>query len=80
MATKPVYYIETFDTGVRPHPWRLELRRHSEPMGVSIGAGGYQSRVAADYAGKQALQRFLEELKEKRRKWAETALRRSIYF
>lgn len=63
MATKP-----TFDTGVRPHPWRLELRRHGEPMGVSIGAGGYQSRVAAEYAGKQALERFLEELKEERRK------------
>ena len=69
MATKPVYYIETVDTGVRPHPWRWEIRRHGEPMGVSIGGGGYQSRAAAEYAGKQALERFLEELgKEERRK------------
>lgn len=55
------YYIETFDTGARPNPWCWELRRHSRPMGVRIGAGGFQSQTAAEYAGKLP-QRFLEEL------------------
>jgi hypothetical protein len=69
MATTPDYYIETVDTGARLNPWRWELRRHSIPMGVKIGAGGYQSQVAAEFAGKQELQRFLQELaKEERRR------------
>lgn len=69
MATEPDYYIETIDTGARPHPWRWELRRRSSPMGVKIGAAGFQSQMAAEYAGEQALTRFLEDLaKEARRK------------
>ena len=36
MATEPDYYIETFDTGARPYPWRLEIRRRSKPMGVEL--------------------------------------------
>jgi hypothetical protein len=69
MATTPDYYIETFDTGARPHPWGWELRRRSKPMGVRFGSGGFQSQAAAEYAGKQALERFLEELaKEEARK------------
>jgi hypothetical protein len=69
MAMEPDYYIETIDTGARPHPWRWEMRRRSKPMGVKIGAGGYQSEASAEFAGKQALERFLEELaREERRK------------
>jgi hypothetical protein len=69
MATEPDYYIETIDTGERPHPWRWELRRRSKPLGVRFGAGGYQSQTAAGFAGKEALQRFLEELaREQKRK------------
>jgi hypothetical protein len=38
-------------------------------MGIRLGAGGYQSQASAEFAGKQTLQRFLEELaKEERRK------------
>jgi hypothetical protein len=38
-------------------------------MGVRLGAAGFQSQAAAEYAGKQALERFLEELsKEERQK------------
>ena len=69
MATTPDYYIEIFDTGARPDLWRWELRRRSIPMGVRFGSGGFQSRAAAEYAGKQALERFLAELSnEERRK------------
>jgi hypothetical protein len=69
MATKPDYYIATIDAGTRPFPWRWELKRRSKPMGVKIGAAGFQSQATAEYAGRQALERFLEELaKEERRK------------
>ena len=69
MATAPDYFIETIDTGARPFPWRWEIRRHSKPIGIKLGAGGYQSQTAAEYAGQQALQRFLADLaKEERRR------------
>jgi hypothetical protein len=60
MAMAPEYYIQTIDTGVRPHPW--ELRRRSKPMGVRLGAAGYKSQASAELVGKQALERFLEQL------------------
>ena len=47
MATGPDFYITTFDTGGRPHPWRWELRRRSSPMGVIVGRSGYRSQTAA---------------------------------
>jgi hypothetical protein len=69
MTAEPDYYIETFDTGARPHPWRWEIRRYSSPMGVRLGAGGFQSQRAAEYAGVLALERFLEDFaKEEKRK------------
>jgi hypothetical protein len=68
MATTPDYYIETFDTGARPHPWGWELRRRSQPMGVRFGASGFLSKAAAEYAGEQALERFLEELAREERR------------
>ena len=64
-----LYYVFTFQTDQRPFSWRWEIRRHSRPMGVKLGAGGYQSRTAAEFAGKDALERFLAELsKEERRR------------
>jgi len=70
MATKPDYYIDAFDTGQGPLHWRWELRRRSSPMGVIVGRTGYQSRAAAEYAGKSALEEFLTALakEEKRRR------------
>ena len=69
MATEPDYYIVVSETGARPYPWRWELKRRSTPMGVKVGAGGFQSQAAAEYAGKEALERFLHELaREERRK------------
>jgi hypothetical protein len=49
--------------------WRWEIRRHSRPMGVKLGAGGYQSQDAAEFTGNRALDEFLIELfKEVRRR------------
>jgi hypothetical protein len=62
MATESDYYIVTFETDERRHPWGWEIRRHSKPMGVKISEGSYQSRTAAEYAGKMALVSFLEAL------------------
>jgi hypothetical protein len=68
MATEPDYYIVTLETDRRPFSWRWEIRRHSHPMGVKLGAGGYESQGAAEFAGKRALEEFLVELsKEERR-------------
>jgi hypothetical protein len=69
MATAPDCFIETIDTGARPFPWRWEIRRRSKPMGIKLGAGGYQSEAAAELAGREALERFLAEVaKEERRR------------
>jgi hypothetical protein len=67
MATEPDYYIVTFDTGQGPFPWRWELRRHSSPMGIRIGSSGYKSQAAAEYAGKQQLDEFLNALAKEER-------------
>lgn len=68
MATETDYYIVTFESGDSLGRWGWELRRRSRPMGVKIGDRGYQSQTAAEYAGKIALARFLDELaKEERR-------------
>jgi hypothetical protein len=37
-------------------------------MGIIIGAGGFRSLQAAEYAGKQALERFLIELEAEERR------------
>jgi len=44
MATERDYYIVTSQTGDR----RWEIKRHSRPMGVKLGAGGYQTQLEAD--------------------------------
>jgi hypothetical protein len=64
MATRPDYYIITREAGERPQPWCWELRRYSSPMGVRVRDCGYQSQMAAEYAGKQALVAFLDALEK----------------
>jgi hypothetical protein len=70
MATEQDYHIVAFNTGQAFLPWRWELRRRSSPMGVVVGRGGYHSKAAAEYEGKQALERFLKSLaiEERQRK------------
>jgi hypothetical protein len=62
MATEPDYYIVTFQTGGRLSPWRWEIRRHSSPMGVKLGAGGYPNQTVAETAGKEALTRLMQDM------------------
>ena len=46
-----------------------ELRRRSSPMGIRIGATGYQSQTAGEFAGYRALEDFLKALaREERRR------------
>jgi hypothetical protein len=62
------YYIVTFQTNSDPQSWHWEIRRCRNPMGVRVTEGGYQTRMAAEYAGKQELAKFLDLLaKEERR-------------
>jgi hypothetical protein len=69
MVTKQEdYYVVTREIDDHPHPWRWEMRRHSRPMGVKLTNGGYRSQLAAEYAGKQALMKFLEALAEEERR------------
>jgi hypothetical protein len=37
-------------------------------MGINFGARGFRSQQAAEYAGKQALERFLIELEAEERR------------
>ena len=62
MATKPDYYIITVKTGPGAFSWRWEIKRRSSPMGVKLGASGYQTQAAAEHAGREALGAFLEEI------------------
>ena len=70
MATKrPSYFIFVSDAGTRPYPWKWQLHRSGEPMGVKLSEGGFISRSAAELAGTRALQQFLELLdQEEKRK------------
>jgi hypothetical protein len=67
MAMKPFYYIVCFETGEQPNPWAWELKRRGEPMGVKVIGRGYQSKTAAEYAGRIALQSFIEALAKETR-------------
>ncbi len=70
MATKhPSYYIVTSETGTQPHAWKWELHSSGKPMGVKVSEAGFISRSAAEFAGKRALEQFLELLaQEEKRK------------
>lgn len=69
MTTASEYYIATFENCGGAFNWRWELRRHSSPMGVKLGAGGYQTQAAAERAGQEALATLLQKIElEARRK------------
>jgi hypothetical protein len=42
--------------------WHWEIRRKRRPMGVKFWEGGFESYRAAQLAGKQALEDFLNRL------------------
>jgi hypothetical protein len=66
--TNPDYYLFTSRRGEHPERWSWEIRRKSKPLGIKLGADGFQSESAAKFAGKRALDEFLSELaKEEQR-------------
>ena len=70
MATDPIsdYYVVTSRRGQQPERWSWEILRKSKPLGIKMIGDGYQSDMAAQFAGKQALAEFLAELsKEEKR-------------
>jgi hypothetical protein len=63
------YYIVTEQGETPPHRWSFEIQRLSKPMGVRLRGTGYQSKLAAEFAGRRALEDFLTQLtQEERRK------------
>jgi len=70
MADNPIddYYVVTSRRGQQPERWSWEILRKSRPLGIKMTGDGYQSEVAAQFAGKQALAEFLADLlKEEKR-------------
>jgi hypothetical protein len=70
MAPDPLtdYYIFTSRRGEHPDRWSWEIRRKSTPLGIKMTGDGYQSDMAAKFAGRQALTDFLTDLaKEEKR-------------
>jgi hypothetical protein len=63
------YYVVTSRQGEHPHCWSWEICRKSTPLGIKMTVDGFQSEIAAQFAGKQALAEFLAALsKEEKRK------------
>lgn len=55
MAINPDdYYVITSPRGEYPHRWSWEMRRKSKPLGIKMTADGFQSEMAAQFAGKRA--------------------------
>ena len=62
------YYVITARRGEHPDRWSWEIRRKSKPLGIKMTGDGYQSDMAAKFAGQQALAGFLSDLaKEEKR-------------
>ena len=63
------YYLVTFTTNERPYTWAWEIKRRSKPMDIRYTDSGFESQAAAEIAGGQELEEFLEALaKEEKRK------------
>jgi hypothetical protein len=56
------YYVITSRRGEHPDRWSWEIRRKSKPLGIKMTGDGYQSDMAAQFAGNQALADFLSDL------------------
>ena len=70
--TNTDYYLVTSRRGEHPERWSWEIRRKSKPLGIKLSGDGFQSELAAKFAGKRALDDFLSELaKEEQRSLTE---------
>jgi hypothetical protein len=56
------FYVVVSRTGSNPESWLWEIRRKWRPMGVRLREDGFRSHRAAQLAGKQALEDFLNGL------------------
>jgi hypothetical protein len=62
------YYVFAARDKDHAQRWHWEIRRKSKPMGIRLTQDGFQSEMAASFAGKRALAEFLNALsKEERR-------------
>ena len=70
MAVQPSdYYLITSWRGEYPDRWTWGIYRKSSPLGIKMTGDGFQSEMAAEFAGKRALADFLSDLsKEEKRK------------
>ena len=70
MADPPIndYYVITSRRGQNPDRWSWEIHRKSKPLGIKMTGDGFQSEMTAQFAGKNALAKFLADLtKEEKR-------------
>jgi hypothetical protein len=56
------FFIVVSRAGSGENSWCWEIRRKRKPMGVRLWEGGFRSYTAAQLAGKQALEDFLNGL------------------
>jgi hypothetical protein len=56
------FYVAVSRTADDQGPWFWEIRRKRRPMGVRLREGGFRSHHAAEQAGKEALEDFLNGL------------------
>jgi hypothetical protein len=56
------FYVIVSRTGNDQNCWCWEMRRKRRPMGVRLWDGGFRSYRAAQLAGRQALEDFLNGL------------------
>ncbi len=54
--------------GEHPERWSWEIRRKSKPLGIKMAADGFQSEMAAQFAGKRALADFLLDLSQEEKR------------
>jgi hypothetical protein len=54
MAAHPIndYYVITSRRDGYPDRWSWEIRRKSKPLGIKLAKDGFQSKMAAQFAGK----------------------------
>ena len=63
MTTNPNdYYVVASRRGEYPDRWSWEIHRKSNPLGIKMTEDGFQSEMAAQFAGKRALADFLSDL------------------
>ena len=71
VATHPTndYYVLSSRPGGYLDRWSWAILRKSKPLGIKMIGDGFQSEMAAQFAGKRALADFLSDLmKEEKRK------------